>query len=103
MSFPGLPGTGRGGSAAGMSDQEAAMVKAVSILDLQSGSCAILLLTLFGIDASRYGELPSEEHNIWRHGIRPWRHVWTFHVQCTLSTYGRAQAIKGDVDKWDAR
>ena len=40
MSFPGysgLPGGGRGGSAAGMSDQEAVMVKAVSILDLQSG------------------------------------------------------------------
>ena len=106
MSFPGysgLPGAGRGDSAAGMSDQEAAMVKAVSILDLQSRRSAIVLLTTFGTDASRYGELPSEEHNVWRHGVCPWRHVWTFHVQCTLSTYSRARNIKGDVDNWDAR
>lgn len=84
MSFP---GAGRGGSAAGMSDQEAAMVKAVSTLDPQSRCNAILLLLImFKIDASWYGELPSEEHNLWRHGICPWRHVWTFHVQCTLRT-----------------
>ena len=106
MSLPGysgLPGAGRGDSAAGMSDQEAAMVKAVSILDRQSGWSAKLLLTMFRIDASWYGELFSEEHNVWRYGICPGRHVWTFHVQCTLSTYSRAGAIKGDADKWDAR
>lgn len=85
MSFPGLPNRGLGGdSTAGMSDQEAKMVKAVRFaLQIQekyhfSSKGAKLTRS----DASSDGELCRQDSSVWCHGLRSWRCVRALHVEC---------------------
>lgn len=70
MSFPGIPGVGGGGGAttAGMSDQEAAMVKAVraKLQDVSSYQVADRLATA---DARSHGELSFQDSSVWWYGI----------------------------------
>lgn len=70
MSFPGISGAGGGGGAstAGMSDQEAAMVKAVRA-KLQYISSYQIADRLATADARSHGELSFQDSSIWRYGI----------------------------------
>ena len=80
MNFPGVPGGAAGGAAVGMSDQEAAMVKAVSrkLHDTYSQDAADCLLMT---DARSDGKLPFQNCAVRRYGLRPRRSFWTVHVQ----------------------
>lgn len=63
--IPGIPGAAGQNDTAGMSDQEAAMFKTVRGElwgQYDSGLSK-------SVDASSYGELSSEDHHLWRHGI----------------------------------
>ncbi len=83
MNIPGAPGRGYGGggSAAGMSEQEQAMVKAVSgghkiwRFDVNTAAMA---------DARRHGKLRWQDSPFRRHGLRHRRCLRPFHVECTL-------------------
>lgn len=74
----GIPGGRGGGDTAGMSDQEAAMVKAVRDLP-KSSVRSFGLLTGCIVDASWYGELPCQINNIRWNGLCTWGDVWTVH------------------------
>lgn len=83
MSFPGMPGGGGSGSAgatAGMSDQEAAMVKAVS-QKLHHTSNRDAAKSLSIVDARSHGKLSFQDCNFGRNGIRSWRSFWVVHVK----------------------
>ena len=82
MNIPGVPGISGGsggGDTAGMSNQEAAMVKAVCSLRLIWVPMDPADIEI--ADASRHGELSSEERHIWWNGLCPWGHVWAIHVE----------------------
>ena len=82
MYLPGMSG-GIGNSAtAGMSDQEAAMVKAVS------RSCMIYMiytakkrLTLSMVDARSYGKLSFQDRDLGGDGLCSWRGFRSVHVK----------------------
>lgn len=80
MSFPGMPGSVGGGAAGGMSDQEAAMVKAVSrsLHDIHSQSAAYCLPMA---DARSHGKLSFQDCHFGRSGFRSWRSFWFVHVK----------------------
>ena len=85
MNFPGMPsgaGSGSGGATAGMSDQEAAMVKAVSqnLHDTQSRDTA---KSLSIVDARSHGKLSFQDCHLGRNGICAWRSFWLVHVKRT--------------------
>lgn len=83
MYFPGMSGGGGGAQTAGMSDQEAAMVKAVSHCPAERDNRLRAELTCFGmIDARSYGELSIQDGDIRRHGICPWRSFRAVYVEC---------------------
>ena len=80
MSFPGVPGGAAGGGAVGMSDQEAAMVKAVSrslqfTYDQDAADCPLMA------DARSNGKLPIQNCDLREYGLRSWRSFWIVHVQ----------------------
>lgn len=84
MNFPGMPGGGGGASGAGgaasMSDQEAAMVKAVRFylyLKRRPSGLNDFQMT----DANSDGELSGENCTFWRHGVRSGGNVWAVHVE----------------------
>lgn len=81
MNFPGIPGgAGGGGATAGMSDQEAAMVKAVSqnLHDTHNQDMADRLSIL---DARRHGELSFQNCYFGRNGVCSRRSFWPVHVK----------------------
>ena len=80
MSFPGVSGGAAGGAAAGMSDQEAAMVKAVSrsLHDTYGQDAADCLLMA---DARSNGKLPFQDCDIRGYGLCSWGSIWIVHVQ----------------------
>ena len=80
MTFPGVPGGAAGGAAAGMSDQEAAMVKAVS-RSLQDTYGQDAADYLFMADARSNGKLPCQNCDIRGYGFRSWGSIWIVHVQ----------------------
>ena len=79
MNFPGVPGSAAG-AAVGMSEQEAAMVKAVSkkLHDTYGQDAADCLLMA---DARSNGKLPFQNCDIRRYGLRSWGSIWIIHVQ----------------------
>lgn len=80
MNFPGMPGGAGGGATAGMSDQEAAMVKAVSrsMYDISSQNATDCLPTA---DARSHGKLSFQNCYFGRCGLRSWRSFWFVHVK----------------------
>ena len=80
MNFPGVSGGAAGGAAAGMSDQEAAMVKAVSrsLHDTYGQDAADCLLMA---DARSNGKLPFQDCDIRGYGLCSWGSIWIVHVQ----------------------
>ena len=81
MNLPAMPGgTGGGGATAGMSDQEAAMVKAVSqnLNNTHSQDVADRLLI---IDARSYGELSFQDCHFGRNGFCSRRSFWPVYVE----------------------
>ncbi len=90
MSFPGLPGGTSGGGrdvTAGMSDQEAAMVKAVSrsLHDVHSREAPDGLLT---VDARSHGKLCFQDRYFGRDGLCSWRRFRVVHVKRTCRRSG---------------
>ncbi len=83
MSLPGIPGGG--GSTAGMSDQEAAMVKAVSA-ELDYISSYHVTDELVTADARCHGELSFQDSLIWRYGLCLRRSFRAVYVECQIST-----------------
>lgn len=84
MSFPGMPGgagSGSGGATAGMNDQEAAMVKAVSQKCMTQSRDTAKSISI--VDARSHGELPFQDCYFGRNGIRSWRSFWVVHVKRT--------------------
>ena len=79
MPGSGIGGHGGGGSMTGMSEQEAAMVKAVSQKlhdkDVSDGFSML--------DARCHGKLPFQNRYIRRNGICSWRSLWSVHVKRT--------------------
>ena len=85
MSFPGIPGGsigGGGGASAGMSEQEAAMVKAVSqsLHDIHSQDPAD---SLSMVDARSYGKLPFQDRYFGGNGFCSWRSFRVVYVKRT--------------------
>ena len=80
MSFPGMPRGAAGGGNAGMSDQEAAMVKAVSrsLHDTYGKDTADCLSM---VDARSNGKLSFEDCSFRGSGLRSWRSFWSVHVK----------------------
>lgn len=91
MNFPGMPGgagSGNGGATAGMSDQEAAMVKAVSqsLHDIQIRDTANNLSI---VDARSHGKLSFQDRYFGRNGICSWRSFRFVHVKRTPCPSGK--------------
>ena len=102
MDFPGIPGMSGGGggdNVAGMTEQEATMVKAVSITETNTDHGVTSILTLYVTDASGHGELRREERDLRWDGICVWRHVRTIHVKCKLAFVRRPEAGIGVIDE----
>ena len=80
MSFPGMPTGAGGGATAGMSDQEAAMVKAVSrsLHDIHSQDATDCLPM---VDARSHGKLSFQDCYLGRNGLRSRRSFRFVHVK----------------------
>lgn len=84
MSFPAMPGGAGGGDIAGMSEQEAAMVKAVSrsfhvIFSQDVADCLSM------VDAKSHGKLSLQERYVGGNGFRSWRSFWFVYVKRTCA------------------